>query len=321
MKIQLLFATLLFAACTPFAATTHMAKITVRVVDESGKPMTNVPVAAGYVDSFRSSADTWGFPEPYYKDIIVPTDKHGLAVITVYRAEQELYYSVSDYPGYYRENGSFTFKSARIGPWQPWNPTVQLVLEAIGVQVTGYAKRIINMAIPAQGKPLGYDLMAGDWVPPYGKGETPDFVFQFDTKITNYLTLTFSNEGDGIQFVASSGRGLQLPRLAPADAYESMLMKWDWMEHGTNNGRPFVKGYSNYHDNANYFFRVRTNKDTNGKIVSALYGYIRGDVSRNLEQGKIDLNYCLNPEPNSRNMEFAPNRNLLGKPSPFKQSP
>ena len=191
--------------------------------------------------------------------------------------------------------------------------------EAHWGQVPVYAQKILNKAIPEQGKPVGYDLMVGDWVAPYGKGETPDFVLQLDTKITNYLTLRFSNDGDGIQFVAAVGGGLPLPRLAPADGYEPELIKWDWTEQGSNNGRPFVKGYSNYRADANYFFRVRTRKDSDGKTVSALYGYIRGDLSRNLEQGKMDLNYSLNSEINSHNMEFDFKRNLIGKPPPRKE--
>jgi hypothetical protein len=99
------------------------------------------------------------------------------------------------------------------------------------------------------------------------------------------------------------------------------LIKWKWIERGTNNKRPFVKGYSNYRADANYFFRVRTKRDLGGEVVSALYGKFMGDFSQNLQAGKIDLNYCLNPEPNSRNMEFDPKRNLIGKPPPPKEQP
>jgi len=248
-------------------------------------------------------------------------------VIRAPGAEQELPYWVADFPSFYNESGKYIFKGATMGNWQPWNPTVQLVMEAIGVQVPMYATGSDDLAMPAQGKPVGYDLMVGDWLAPFGKGETPDFIFQWDTvrvgaMTTNYLTLRFPNEGDGIQFVAKTGTGLILPRLAPVDGYEPMLIKWESTEHGTNARVPFVKGDSNYRYAAWYLFRIRTKMDSNGKIVSAFYGKLTGDdFGHNLRQGKFDFTYCLNPEPNSRNMEFDPKRNLFGKPSPFKPAP
>jgi hypothetical protein len=307
MKIDIFIAIAVLGASATFAQPTHTAKITVRVVDESGKPVTNAPVVASVVDHYQD--DEFG-DSPVYRDLTVRSDDHGLAVITAPGAEQALNYSVINFPGFYSAGTTYTFKSAMNGDWQPWNPTVELVLEAIGVQMPVYAQKILNKAIPAQGKPVGYDLMAGDWVAPYGKGETPDFIFQLDTRTTNYLTLKFSNEGDGIQFCASSGGRVPLTRLAPSDGYESTLVKWDWTEHGISDRVPFVKAHSNYRADANYYFRVRTQMDSNGAIASALYGKIDGDFSRNLQQGKIDLNYSLNPQQNSRNMEFDPKRNL-----------
>lgn len=308
MKLPILIGNMVMVAVTTLAQETHTAKITVRVVDESGKPVIGAPVATSVVDHYKP--DEFG-DAPVFRRLTVATDDHGVAVITAPSAYAEFDYSVMNFPGFYLDGGRFTFKQSIAGQWQPWNPTVELVLKAIGVQVPMYARRLFRVAIPAQGKPLGYDLTAGDWVAPYGKGETPDFIFQLDTKITNYLTLHFSNEGDGIQFVASIGGGLRLPRLAPSDGYQFTLTKWEWIEHGTNNRVPFLKEYSNYQKDANYFFRVRTKQDSTGKIVSALYGKIYGDFSEHIQEGNISFAYYLNPEPNSRNMEFDPNRNLF----------
>jgi hypothetical protein len=56
--------------------------------------------------------------------------------------------------------------------------------------------------------------------------------------------------------------------------------------------------------NRDYYFRVRTALDPNGDVKSALYGKIYGDF--------MQFTYYLNPTPNSRNIEFDPNQNLLG---------
>ena len=48
-----------------------------------------------------------------------------------------------------------------------------------------------------------------------------------------------------------------------------------------------------------------------GTLLSALYGKIYGDFSQNIGHGNIYFNYYLNPEPNSRNMEFNTQSNLF----------
>jgi hypothetical protein len=134
------------------------------------------------------------------------------------------------------------------------------------------------------------------------------------------LSIRFSNEGDGIQFVMAMGGGLRLPRLEPTNGYASVLIEREWQEPYTNQpGRFFVQTHSDYNKDANYFFRVRTKKDSNGNIVSALYGKIYGDFSRNIGHDKINFTYYLNPEPNSRNMEFDPKQNLFKNLKPLER--
>lgn len=317
---------------------THMARITVHVVDESGQPIANAPVRTGTVDGYRKGSEWWGY-ETTYREITVLTDKNGIAVMTASVEESRISYGVRDFPGYYRGGGWYEFKKSATGWRQPWNPKVELVLKKIGVQVPMYARAVGGPTgdekIPATGKPIGFDLMIGDWLPPYGKGATPDFVFELDNKITgtevythryangtsvmitnnlydNKLTIRFSNEGDGIQFVAKMGGGLRLPKFAPPDGYQPVLNKRAWLEQATNQlDRQFVKIQSDYNKDADYFFRVRTKKDADGNIVSALYGKIYGDFSCDLGHGKIGFTYYLNPEPNSRNMEFNTQSNLF----------
>ena len=67
-------------------------------------------------------------------------------------------------------------------------------------------------------------------------------------------------------------------------------------------------------EDRNYFVRVRTVLDQQGKIVSALYGKIDGDIRFSPIRSKtcsLMFTYYLNPTPNDRNMEFDPKRNLL----------
>jgi hypothetical protein len=68
-------------------------------------------------------------------------------------------------------------------------------------------------------------------------------------------------------------------------------------------------------------FRVRTKKDASGNITNALYGKIYGEFGGYVDMRKtmfrFNFTYYLNPEPNSRNMEFG--ENLFKNLSPLEQ--
>ena len=62
-----------------------------------------------------------------------------------------------------------------------------------------------------------------------------------------------------------------------------------------------------------YFFRVRTAEE-NGRIISANYGKITGDIGidpRDAKNCTVTFTYYLNPTSLDRNMECDPKRNLL----------
>ncbi|MGA2279235.1 MAG: hypothetical protein ABSG80_02905 [Verrucomicrobiota bacterium] len=109
-----------------------------------------------------------------------------------------------------------------------------------------------------------------------------------------------------------SARLRQEPRQAPADGYEPVLIKHECKER-------IQKAYSDYREDRNYFFRVRTKKDAQGNIISVLYGKIYGDFNHAAAGGKLTFTYYLNPEPNSLDMEFDPSRNLFKKLPPLER--
>ena len=156
---------------------------------------------------------------------------------------------------------------------------------------------------------VGYDLMLGDWVSPYGKGAHADlFVMEELNKqsLSDYyykLTITFPNKGDGIQEFSvpdsEKGSALRSPHEAPVDRYEPQLVR-------ENYHHPDQPGKADYDENRNYFIRVHTVLDQNGNIKSALYGKIYGDPEQ------VNFRYFLNPTPNDRNVEFDPKKNLIG---------
>jgi len=205
--------------------------------------------------------------------------------------------------GYYQTTGKYDFKEAIAGKWQPWNPTVEVVLRRVEKPIAMYAKKV-DLAMPAFEVPVGFDLVIGDWVAPHGHGKTPDLVFtahlqQRSKKDYDYeLSVTFSNPEDGLQpFEAPRfyGSELKSPRLAPENGY---LPEWKQFRKRV----PGKAEVSNVSESRNYLLRVRTVVDEKGKLVSALYGKIYGDFLR--------FTYYLNASPNDRNLEFDPKQSL-----------
>ena len=193
------------------------------------------------------------------------------------------------------------------------NPHLTLALKKVVNPIPMYAK-LLNTHVPALDKPVGFDLMAGDWVGPYGSGTHNDMLItgHFDKHADGEsdftLTVGFPNPGDGIQefTVPDSERGsaLRSPHEAPAEGYQPQ-----WVQ--TDNRKPGKRIETNRDSNRNYFFRVRTVLDESGNVKSALYGKIYGDF--------MEFTYYLDPTPNDRNVEFDPGHNLLGGLRSFEQ--
>jgi len=304
------------------AADKPEAQISFKLTDENSAPLANAPVHIVTLDHVAPGA---GFGDSIYKETNVLTDVKGLASITWTSADGQFSYDANKMLGYYEGGGLYLFKSSLADQWQPRNPTIELVLKPIVNPVPMYAREIkTRIAKPEQR--YGYDLLAADWVAPQGKGQTADLFFEltgYANNVKDYnstLTVTFTNPLDGIQsFVPTKGSAFRSPRVAPLDGYQDKLdlrrvrkpeqSSADWIDDTQSE--------------TNYFFRIRTVLDENGKIKSALYGKIYGGfkffgASTNGSFLTIPT-YYLNPEANSRNMEFDPKQNLFKNLPPLER--
>lgn len=301
------------------------AQITFRVITDEGKPVQNVEVAMATFHHWQRGE---GFGKDVSEIFTGVTDGKGLVTITSQSLRGDFAFGPREKAGFYRGGGGeYQFKEAKEGKWQPWNPTVDVVMKPIINPIAMFARKMGDVTtpleLPQNAQAVGFDLMAGDWVAPHGKGSVADLVFTLKETIPYVrvedpfdvtLTISFSNKGDGIQSILApinKGSELRLPRFAPKDGYEQTLVK----EIGRSTAKKPIN--SGIREDQNYFFRVRTVLDDQGRIKSALYGKINGDI---LFWGnrKIRFDYCLNPNPNDRNLEFDPKKNLFGT-LPFNQ--
>jgi hypothetical protein len=208
--------------------------------------------------------------------------------------------------------------------------------------------------IPAFDVWCGYDFKIGDWVAPYGRGESEDVLFRLERAFLGY------KEGPSLSPLEKR-RDLireKYERIGEKFTEEIFKMaegKWNFQlrisfpreKEGISE---VVEGYSlhnvlrmpheapdvgykpelqyelnNYErsdgsergrrEEVGYFLRTRVVLDISGEIVSANYAKIYGDIEFLLD-GRLSFLYYFNAEANNRNLEFNPDMNLFPEDTP-----
>lgn len=298
----IMMALLLVSFNVPTAQAFGIAKIVVKVMDESGTPLNNAYL------NIRFSSNS-GTIKGY-------TDEQGVFEAKAMSNDGVILGDITK-DGYYESGIAHSFFRNTFGMWQPWGKELTVVMRPIVNPVPMYVRNA-SFKFPAFDQEIGFDLEKADWVIPHGQGVKSDFIFKPTQKYkdaANFegdVTLTFSNPLDGIQVIKDDGGGdfnvgsrLRLPRIAPENGY---LQKIERRIAWSNFGRQ-----SNMEEDNNYIFRVRSEVDQNGKLKRAMYGKIRGELRyfvRSASEGKIGLYYYLNPD-YTPNLEFDPKHNLF----------
>jgi hypothetical protein len=285
-----------------------IARLTLRALDEQGVPISGARVEM----SFEEAIPQWGGGR--LVAVTGQTDNEGRfsgeghsVDIQGGQISKEGYYSSSP--------ESFKFKTVVNGKWQPWNPTLAVLLKKIVRPVPMYAKFKLETELPTDG-PIGFDLVESDWVAPYGHGKSGDLILKLTKRVASFhdfgaeLLLGFPNKSDGIQETIDTSNGasrLRSPQEAPDTGYGPTLslLQGNSKERGEYGMKPQQKSYA---------FRVRTVLDERGQIVTALYGKIYDTIEYfpvESKTAKLRFTYYLNPTPNDRSLEFDSKRNLF----------
>jgi len=311
-----LLVVILFQAGCSSALDYPEAQITIKVVDEDGKPIEGAKAGITFEVPKGTSQGI--------NDVTIEEITNTTGVLTAkHRTFDKIGYGATKY-GYYESLGEFKFEKIKNGRWQPWNPEFMLVLRKKENPVPMYARntQMTPIILPAANKSIGFDLMEYDWVTPYGKGKQADIIFKMTgsfinkDEFSNKLEVNFSNKFDGIQLVKEDrryGSMLKLPRLAPETGYNGNLIR----SISRMPGKPLKEDTE---ENNNYIFRVRS-EEKDGKLIRAMYGKIQGDIEfgvKNANQAVIVFKYYLNPD-YTRNLEFDPKQNLFNNLKSFER--
>jgi len=289
----------LFSVDTSFAFM-NQAKITVRVIDEAGKPVENVKVGIGFG---KGDADGLTNSEGRFSGAANCNGHIGFNAVK---------------PGYYMSIGTYEFNYGKksLTRWEPWNPEVTIVLRRVENPVPMYARdtKESTLIIPVTGKDVGFDLIMYDWVKPYGHGKVADILCNLNVRRSDRddfeynMKISFPGQFNGIQSFEEDllhGSEFKLPRFAPVDGYKKEVKAFI-------DRKPVGASKSSFNQNVHHVFRIRSEVEK-GKLKKAVYGKIIGDIHIGTKKegtAYLYFKYYLNTD-YTRNLEFDPTRNLF----------
>jgi hypothetical protein len=288
-------------------------KVVFQCIDQEGHPLSDVMVWSGV------SLD--GNPETF-TPISGKTDTNGCFVVEG-KSYGEVGY-VCAKKGFYETRETKWLQQNPIvtvshGRWQPYGMTNTVILKRKVNPVAMYAFDYTAnyTVIPKIGEPLGFDLMAGDWVAPNGTGKTPDFKVTYfrDGEGRDFthqeLVLTADGPFAGFMKVKSDTySAFKSPHHADTNDVYTQELRFTF-DRPSDTGR-YVDGRMTAEECI--VFRSRTRIDKDGRLVGAHYGKIYGPLkfaTSHRGPGSMKPLFYLNPTENDTNLEYDPRRNLL----------
>lgn len=314
--------------CLPYDLCLKLFGDKIIVLEEDGVPIEGVDIEIGGSSDALILSNGAGALRDEVKG---RTNSHG-----VFRTRRRLSSIPSSYckifkQGYYIAEGSAdTMLHREDGALKavmqaPKNP-LPLFVKRIG-------RKLGSDAILANGESFAYDLVKGDFMPPFGEGQHADIVFLrlpqeyigegFNgrdlraPRYKNTIKAIFQgDEANGMAVMPSpDAQAFLRIRTAPEGGYLRELSFSESMAYDLQHREGLDR-------NRCFCFRIRTERDEGGKIKSALYGKMYGDLGFLLDGedrwmkkvGGISFLYYLNPTPNDRNLEWDRKNNLCPNP-------
>ena len=312
--------------CSVYADIAHIEAL---VLDEvSGEPVKDVAVCG----SFMIEGNPWdyvkGHPSPNFD--YGRTDSLGRCKLkgktNCGRVSCFLESGPSAY--YWRHRcGGHVFKSKNFfGVWQPDDLVVTIRLQRVEHPIPLWVKRCVldvdkDISNLNEGK-FSYDLMMGEWLPPFGNGKVADIEFARlphedlgegendgikGSSFRDSMSVTFPGADNGLLEMRHDPLQVLRIRTAPESGYCPNYLRWE----GRNEK---LKWDSNYNRNKIFCFRIRTRRDEKGNIIEAYYGKVYGDFEMFKGYNYIvcgaRFHYYLNPISLDRNLEWDMKNNL-----------
>ena len=319
----------------------EVAKFTAVAIDEvSGLPVEGVKIHANFEEYIGIRAWT-DHPSPDSDVQITGADgscklkgKTNCGEVCCFVIDPTTnYYAGTGWGNHYRGKDLF-------GDWQPDNLVGTIKLQRVEHPIPLFVKQVELRdpwkSIFKKDGPNGvlkFDLMKGDWLPPYGNGIFADltiestktvtgkdrkyrnstrrvedvFFFDFVQKITmpsnDCIAVACVDFTSGIKIRKGSdlGHGMSVTRKMGTFKH---IGKYEWNR----------KCYNDHEEKRCYTFRIRSRYDGSGKLTEAYYGKIYGDFefdyNDDLGLTKVRFLYYLNPTSLDTNLEWDRKNNF-----------
>ena len=277
------------------------AKITLKIIDQEGAPVVGATIKAYFTQPEGSSNSAL---------VTGASDENGLFTmekLTKYQCRWEIskkgFYETQ---GRYEWQSKFTMEAYRTKRWQPWNPTIEVVLKDVRNPIE-MEEHNITLKMPVNVGRFGFDFMKGDWVEPYGEGRDVDVWIEsilnpktkdLEAMWEHRLIFVFPNEGDGfIRYTQEGFSQMRTPYEAPVEGYVQQI---SFICAGQGHT---VHLDTRLKDNEGIVFRVRTQKQ-NERFIGGLHGLSIGTFQFPAgPYARANFQYRLNPNIGDRNLE------------------
>lgn len=225
--------------------------------------------------------------------------------------------------------------------WEPYDSIVTVRLQRVEHPIPLFVKRVELRdyergigGFDGTNSVLRFDLMKGDWLPPYGKGEVADM--RIDTRVDRTETERRFLPQDGqwgvlqfYDFVAKvelhdgdyllsedvrASAGIKIRSVVRDGSARSITRTKGKRKQIDGNKDWRCEYFSDSVPNRCYTFRIRTRRNDKGELVEAYYGKIYGDFEFEGDDKKgligVKFLYYLNPKSLDRNLEWDRKTNL-----------
>ena len=283
------------------------AKICLKVCDDTGTPVTNASVCAGF-DMLPTPHSVYG-----------KTDTNGVCVVKGKTNGNKVVFLVGKV-GYYGSRMKISYvpmgkeHDVKDGKWQPYGAVENIELRKIRnpAHLAVAFEREFNCtkAINAW---VGFDLEKRDFVQPHGKGETVDFevFFDWDGKWFHGYTgmgkrIRFTGKFSGYcQCAVNADSEFKGPYSALPDA--AYLQDADFFERVIVDPNAYGRRYErkSFDKSKCWVVRSRCKVDAEGNLVSAHYSVV-DNIEFGCDKGGVAcicVTGAFNPVPNDTNLE------------------
>jgi hypothetical protein len=283
------------------------AKISLKICDDKGVPVSNASVCAGF-DML---------PRPH--SVYGKTDTNGVCVVKGKTNGNKVVFLVGK-DGYYGSRKEISYvpmwkeHDVKDGKWQPYGAVESMELRKIrnpAHLTVSYSHEFNNTKVINAW--IGFDLEKRDFVQPYGKGEIADLevLFDWDGKtFADYrgiaMKIRFTEKFSGYyQCVGKTVSEFKGPYFALPDA--TYQQDADFHERVIIDPNAYGRRYDRkfFDENNCWVVRSRCKVDAEGNLVSAHYSIVY-NIEFGYDKGGgvcICVTGAFNPTPNDTNLE------------------